>query len=468
MSEIEFKSFKNPTFLVITKEGTISFVLSMVVLLYSAFNYSIDNLAFMLPALIIPVLFLIFMIRIFTTRNLEMDIQVSIPNTEIKAKSFLPVSVLIESEYPVKSMLTLDTSHGLFNVVNSKSILISTEIQKGTTFMFYAAKRGDEEIKKLTVNSLGVFGLFTLEQRIVIQRKITVLPEPQRVELPWNLKQKIMLSLISQLAIPVRGRGYDFFALRDYQYGDEIRHIHWRKSAKINSLVVKEFEEHEMLRFLIVVDITMLMVGAKLEFILSAVMEIATALRRSHHSLVILLHGDNYSKIINFRQSTNAMSVLGIELHAVKAEGVEFNFNTLKKTIVEKKLKNSVMLLLTSTEINNDALRAGIPVIKRDMQALFMFAAHTPGFGTLSLSKIRETSFVNQHQMNYRREIIEASLERIYEQKIIEYRKIVNSHNSQLRVVRTYNTNILLEIRALLILYGKKAGRQISGGIMNA
>jgi len=43
-------------------------------------------------------------------------------------------------------------------------------------------------------------------------------------------------------AVRRRGRGHDLYNLRTYRPGDDPRLIHWRSSAKVDSLLVREME----------------------------------------------------------------------------------------------------------------------------------------------------------------------------------------------------------------------------------
>jgi uncharacterized protein (DUF58 family) len=45
-----------------------------------------------------------------------------------------------------------------------------------------------------------------------------------------------------------------FHALRDYQPGDDRRHVHWRSTAKIGRLVVRQYQDTRRLRLTLVVD----------------------------------------------------------------------------------------------------------------------------------------------------------------------------------------------------------------------
>lgn len=48
--------------------------------------------------------------------------------------------------------------------------------------------------------------------------------------------------------------GEDFFTLREYRLGDDLRYVHWRSSAKLGELVIKQLETPWQSRALVVLD----------------------------------------------------------------------------------------------------------------------------------------------------------------------------------------------------------------------
>jgi uncharacterized protein (DUF58 family) len=51
-----------------------------------------------------------------------------------------------------------------------------------------------------------------------------------------------------------KGRGQDLYALRDYLPTDSARHVHWKASARLGSLMVREFAREDDCRVLLVFD----------------------------------------------------------------------------------------------------------------------------------------------------------------------------------------------------------------------
>ena len=53
-----------------------------------------------------------------------------------------------------------------------------------------------------------------------------------------------------------KGQGVHFNEVRQYAYGDDIRRIDWRVTAKLNEPYIKEFEEERDLVAIIAVDMS--------------------------------------------------------------------------------------------------------------------------------------------------------------------------------------------------------------------
>ncbi|MHA2172134.1 MAG: DUF58 domain-containing protein [Candidatus Kariarchaeaceae archaeon] len=455
------QELKNPTYVVLSKQGIVLLILSMISVLSGVW---LDEIHFLFVGLPIPIAFIWYSRFLLEYHNFEVSISLSIPSTQIKAKQFLPVHLTLNSSKRIQGMLQIEVTDGLFPVVSTNSAVIDTEIKSGYTFLFLASKRGREKIQRLSIQFSGLIGLFHLVNRIGLNQEILVLPEAQRITLPWSHRQKILDRLIAEVSTPVKGRGSDFLSLKDFTFGDEVRHIHWKASAKFDRLISKEFEEPKMLRFLLVVDSSLFMTGPKLEFALSAAIELATIFQKSHHTLSILIHGEKNSRLFKLGNSITAVKKLAIDLHEIKAEGTGFDYSTLQRYMVNHHLIGNVVIVLSDLEHEPNVILQGMTILKPYYQALFFLACNSTGFGTLALRRVQEETVVSQDQLFYRREIIEPQLERIYDQRAREYRKLIEGPNARFRIIESYNTNILLELQALISLFPKATKITIKPG----
>jgi uncharacterized protein (DUF58 family) len=82
--------------------------------------------------------------------------------------------------------------------------------------------------------------------------------DPQRLAALGNLGVKVRYLvegfLAGQHRSPFRGFSVEFSEYRDYQPGDDLRHLDWRLYARNDRLCVREFEEETNVRAYLVVD----------------------------------------------------------------------------------------------------------------------------------------------------------------------------------------------------------------------
>jgi uncharacterized protein (DUF58 family) len=111
-------------------------------------------------------------------------------------------------------------------------------------------KRGVYPLPPIAVLSRFPFGL-TQRTRVFHDRhEVVVYPRILAVRAA-HLEQ---LHGVGEMPRTARGPGDEFFSLRDYMPGDDIRHIAWRSSARSGNLVVRELEQETSRNVLFVFD----------------------------------------------------------------------------------------------------------------------------------------------------------------------------------------------------------------------
>jgi uncharacterized protein (DUF58 family) len=77
-------------------------------------------------------------------------------------------------------------------------------------------------------------------------------PEQALRRLEWRILRRLEGRLQGDYRTLLRGNGTDFLGLRAYQWGDDVRHIDWNVTARMDELFVREFmEEREVTAWLI-------------------------------------------------------------------------------------------------------------------------------------------------------------------------------------------------------------------------
>lgn len=110
-----------------------------------------------------------------------------------------------------------------------------------TRYSFVPTRRGRYQWERLTAIGTDALGLVNMERSYHTDKvELEVYPNP----LPVNIEiQPLMGWGASDLDSGAsRGAGLDPRGIREFAYGDPLRYIHWRSSAKRDKLLVKEFE----------------------------------------------------------------------------------------------------------------------------------------------------------------------------------------------------------------------------------
>ena len=94
------------------------------------------------------------------------------------------------------------------------------------------------------------FGFLQKSHRVELRTEALVYPSVE----PTGDFFEILPGLQGVMESLNKGRGQDLYALRDYLPTDSARHVHWKASARLGSLMVREFTREEDCRVLLVLD----------------------------------------------------------------------------------------------------------------------------------------------------------------------------------------------------------------------
>jgi len=122
---------------------------------------------------------------------------------------------------------------------------VFTDIAKGgaveISYTFRPAVKGEYAIGPLVLRIRDPLGLQYEELRIPVEARLIVAPRMEDVRrvrvVPRRVRQPIGLVRSRQV-----GTGLEFFSLREYEPGDEIRRVNWKASARRDRLFTNEYE----------------------------------------------------------------------------------------------------------------------------------------------------------------------------------------------------------------------------------
>ena len=152
-------------------------------------------------------------------------------------------------------------------------------------------ERGVFDIGPLEVNLSDPFGLATSRFTSVGVTQLTVYPRIDLIS-PMPTAQGHDPHSSAHHPRALLGSGEDFYALRPYEVGDDLRRVHWASSARFEDLMIRQDEMPWQTRSTILLDIrSRVHTAASLEVAVSAAASIHAASNRTY-SLVRLLTTD--------------------------------------------------------------------------------------------------------------------------------------------------------------------------------
>ena len=115
-------------------------------------------------------------------------------------------------------------------------------------------RRGKYRFGPTRLMTMFPFALFNSEKRFDSRAEFHVFPKILTLQSRWRQRLRSRTGGVSTTARrngPVEG---DFFGLREWQTGDSPKWIHWRTTARINELAVRQFEQQRRFDTCVLVD----------------------------------------------------------------------------------------------------------------------------------------------------------------------------------------------------------------------
>jgi uncharacterized protein (DUF58 family) len=153
-----------------------------------------------------------------------LDGQIRVVNTNRLPKSWLEVTEVTD----------------LPNYSSGRGIGLVRDQSRAWRVETYLARRGVYHVGQVEITSQDPFGLFRLSRRFLVSQEYIVLPaaeplpdlDPGLANLPADSRVNRRTDNITP----------DTSTIREYSHGDSYRRIHWPYTARMNTLMVKEFD----------------------------------------------------------------------------------------------------------------------------------------------------------------------------------------------------------------------------------
>jgi len=237
----------------ITREGWL-YIFGIILISLAALNTG-NNLLFLILASLIAIILMSGILSSITLSGVAMRLQLP---EHIFAGQPVRASIELENE-----KLTLPSFSLRVEAVTAKNSPPAALLETPVYFPYLPKRGHEQQTVPISFPARGVYRQDAF--RIVTRFPFGFLQKAHRVELrtealvypsvePTREFFEILPGLEGAMESLAKGRGQDLYALRDYVPTDSARHVHWKASARLGSLMVREFTREDDARVLLVLD----------------------------------------------------------------------------------------------------------------------------------------------------------------------------------------------------------------------
>ena len=162
----------------------------------------------------------------------------------VQESALIPVTVHNASKhlpaYAVEVLIDLRGPEGTVQAAAPYQLRMPPHSEVALFAQFVPQRRGVYEIVQMAAKTAYPFGFFEKSRRLRIAANLNFWCFPKSVDVS-SLVQAVAARL-GDAPLPQAGSGDDFFSLRPYRAGDDMRRVAWRRSARMGRWVVVETE----------------------------------------------------------------------------------------------------------------------------------------------------------------------------------------------------------------------------------
>ena len=237
----------------ITRQGWI-YIGGIVLVALAAINTG-NNLLFLILACLIASILMSGILSSVTLTGVEMHLQVP---EHIFAGQTVRCVVELKNEKLTLPSFSLRVEGVQKKATNAAAILPAPvyfpylpkddSVKQGVPLMF--PRRGLYRQEAFRIVTTFPFGFLQKARRLDLASEALVYPS---IEATSDFLE-VMFGIQGAIESLAKGRGQDLYALRDYLPTDNVRHVHWKASARSGSLMVREFAREDDSRVILVFD----------------------------------------------------------------------------------------------------------------------------------------------------------------------------------------------------------------------
>lgn len=229
---------------------------------------------------------------------------------------------------------------------------LSPDEEARAAYRFPTDRRGRFEIGPLRATLGDPFGLVSSSRRMLGTEQVIVYPRVHEIVAPPDIGGLDLDRDHPAVRPRVESSG-DFMTLRDYAPGDDLRHVHWRSTARRGHLMMRQNETRRRAPVLLMLDVRPATYDrAGFERAVEAVASIATALDRAGRPFEVAWStGTNVGA-----PGRRHLAFIMDELAIVEPHGAD------RLLIASTRRRSSALIAVTGRLLSNDAASLGMLV----------------------------------------------------------------------------------------------------------
>ncbi|NEG96758.1 DUF58 domain-containing protein [Bifidobacterium sp. SMB2] len=171
--------------------------------------------------------------------NTGFSAALSVPSRHLTVGDVVPVDVSIKNPGKTPTThargdLSLGTMHESFSIP-----ALAPKQEKHTSVEFTTISRAVLPVGPLRIRKGDPFGLIRHEKTLASRINVFIHPKIARLQ---SLNAGIQRDLEGQPSGDIVDDDLDFYGLREYQPGDDMRNVHWLSTAKSGKLMIRQYE----------------------------------------------------------------------------------------------------------------------------------------------------------------------------------------------------------------------------------
>jgi uncharacterized protein (DUF58 family) len=288
-------------------------------------------------------------------------------------------------KHPVKHLLIVEEIPLGFKVIDGETSFWG-EIKKDVEIKYTIKplQIGFHEFKNVIVILFDPLLLFFKRNKFPIYTSVEVKPV---INMPLIVPSMRTLGFVKEYGFKeakVKGIGYDFHSIREYQFGDDLRYIAWRNVAKSpeRKLFIIEREEEKKTDIVIILDVSKNMIEGyegerKFDVAALSIANLAYLTIRNEDRFHLVCFSSNYMDYTKVERYSQIPLLLD-KLSKIKLTGTK-DFKKLYEFIIKNDLKNYFKIIITDRYLNKE----DIQIIKEINDLGNLFVIILSSFGNL-------------------------------------------------------------------------------------